>query len=105
MAETTPPTPDVPPVADVKVASVEAPVARRELRWYLTGFASVGLLVGFFAGLSDSPVVSTLLPLILATIGGTGGAVPRVVQELVRSRFGPAGARRQGIGPVHPRVH
>src|SRR3954468_8421022 len=73
MAETTPPTPDVPPVADVKVASVEAPVSRRDLRWYLAGFASVGLLVGFFAGLSDSPVVSTLLPLILATIGGTGG--------------------------------
>src|SRR4051795_7007636 len=73
MAETTPTTLDASPVADVKAAPAEAPVARRDLRWYLVGFASVGLLVGFFAGLSDSPVVSTLLPLILATIGGTGG--------------------------------
>src|SRR4051812_50067043 len=76
MAETTPPTPDVPPVADAKAAPAEAPVARRDLRWYLVGFGSVGLLVGFFAGLSDSPAVSTLLPLILATIGGTGGRGP-----------------------------
>src|SRR4051794_4053386 len=73
MADTTPPIADVPSVTVAKVLAPDVFVSRRDLRWYLIGFGSVGLLVGFFAGLSDSPVVSTLLPLILATIGGTGG--------------------------------
>src|SRR5581483_1796805 len=43
------------------------------LGWYFAGLASIGVLTGFFAGFSDSPVVKTLLPLLFALIAGTGG--------------------------------
>jgi hypothetical protein len=43
------------------------------LRWYLCGLLVVGFVAGFFAGLSQTPVVGVLLPLLFALVGGTGG--------------------------------
>jgi hypothetical protein len=45
----------------------------RSLRWYLIGMLMVGLTAGFFAGMSKTPVVAVLLPLLFALIGGAGG--------------------------------
>jgi hypothetical protein len=41
--------------------------------WYLVGLASFGVAIGFFAGLSSTPIVAVLLPLIFGLIGGAGG--------------------------------
>ncbi|MFC1573099.1 sulfite exporter TauE/SafE family protein [Candidatus Eisenbacteria bacterium] len=43
------------------------------LRWYMLGFALLGGAVGAFAGLSHSPVIATLLPLLFGLVGGAGG--------------------------------
>lgn len=40
-------------------------------RWFLIGCLSLGLLIGFMAGLSISPVVSTVLSLVFAFTGGS----------------------------------
>jgi hypothetical protein len=43
------------------------------VRWYLLGLIAVAAAGGFLAGASSSPIVATLLPLLFALIGGTGG--------------------------------
>lgn len=52
---------------------MEVPELRSALRWYLSGFSLLGGAVGYFAGSSQSPVISTLLPLLFGLIGGAGG--------------------------------
>jgi hypothetical protein len=49
------------------------PPSVSSLRWFLIGFGLVGLAVGYLAGSSNSPVLSTLLPLLFGLIGGAGG--------------------------------
>lgn len=41
------------------------------MRWFYIGQASFGLLIGIFVGLSVSPVVSTVIGLLFAFIGGS----------------------------------
>ena len=43
------------------------------VKWYLLGLVAVAAAGGSLAGASSSPIVSTLLPLMFALIGGTGG--------------------------------
>lgn len=43
------------------------------LVWYGIAFALLGLSVGLFSGLSHSPVIGVLLPLLFGLIGGAGG--------------------------------
>jgi hypothetical protein len=43
------------------------------VRWSTLGFALVGAATGLFAGMSQSPVVAALLPMLFALLGGTGG--------------------------------
>jgi hypothetical protein len=43
------------------------------LGWSVAALSVLGLGIGWFAGLSASPVVSTLLPLLFGLLGGTGG--------------------------------
>jgi hypothetical protein len=60
------------------------------MTWYLMGFAGIGLLTGLFTGMSNSPVVATLLPLLFSLIVGTGGAYLASADfrsELGRLRF------------------
>lgn len=42
-------------------------------RWYLAGTLLVGVGAGLFAGMSASPVVAVLLPLLFALLGGAAG--------------------------------
>jgi hypothetical protein len=42
-------------------------------RWLSAGFAATGLLIGLVAGLSETPVVGTLIPLLFTIIGGGSG--------------------------------
>lgn len=48
--------------------------------WVVVAFATTGLLIGFVVGLSHTPVVRGLLPLLFSVIGGGAGffAVTRV---------------------------
>jgi len=41
--------------------------------WVPIAFALTGLLIGFVTGLSETPVVGTLLPLLFTLIGGGAG--------------------------------
>jgi len=41
--------------------------------WMIAAFSAIGLLVGLVAGMSLTPVVGALLPLLFATIGGGAG--------------------------------
>src|SRR5262245_16960366 len=41
--------------------------------WIWVAFGTMGLLIGFVAGLSLTPVVGTILPLLFAAIGGGAG--------------------------------
>src|SRR5664279_4047349 len=41
--------------------------------WIPLAFGSMGLLIGFFAGLSLTPVVGILIPLLFTAIGGGAG--------------------------------
>jgi len=41
--------------------------------WVRVAFAVIGFLIGFAAGLSATPVVGTILPLLFAVIGGGAG--------------------------------
>jgi hypothetical protein len=45
----------------------------RALAVYAVGVGVVGFLVGAVAGASSTPVISSLLPLLFAVLGGTGG--------------------------------
>ncbi|MCZ6835256.1 MAG: hypothetical protein O7G85_05720 [Planctomycetota bacterium] len=47
--------------------------SRQALVWIIFGTLSVGILIGFLTGASRSPVVSSVLPLIFAAVGGLGG--------------------------------
>lgn len=47
--------------------------ARRTTRLVITAMGAVGLAMGLFTGLSDSPIAKTVLPLLFATIGGSAG--------------------------------
>jgi len=48
--------------------------------WVVVAFATTGLLIGFVVGLSHTPVVRGLLPLLFSVIGGGAGffAVTRI---------------------------
>jgi hypothetical protein len=46
---------------------------RASLLAYAFGLALLTAYVGFAAGLSESPVVATLVPLIFGLLGGAGG--------------------------------
>jgi hypothetical protein len=46
---------------------------RINMRRYYLGIAAVGFTMGIFAGLSSSPVVAVLLPLLFGLLGGAGG--------------------------------
>jgi len=52
---------------------VPMPRNRGAVIWYVLGCAGTGFLVGYFAGLSESPVVATTMPLLFALLGGSGG--------------------------------
>lgn len=45
----------------------------RAALWYLMGLGTFGIAIGFFAGLSSTPIIAVLLPLIFGLIGGAGG--------------------------------
>jgi len=45
------------------------------LRWHWLGLGALGLLVGYFVALSESPVVGTLLPLLFGVIAGASAFV------------------------------
>ncbi|MBN1210178.1 MAG: hypothetical protein JXB05_35325 [Myxococcaceae bacterium] len=57
------------------VAASQSPVHAFSpfLRWSTLGFAVVGAATGLFAGMSQSPVVAALLPLLFGLLGGAGG--------------------------------
>ena len=48
-------------------------IRTRAFRWYLTGTLLVGVAAGLFAGMSASPVVAVLLPLLFGLLGGAAG--------------------------------
>lgn len=50
-----------------------SPPSISQLRWYIASFGAMGLATGLFVGLSSSPVIGTLLPLLLGLVGGAGG--------------------------------
>jgi hypothetical protein len=41
--------------------------------WVRVAFGTIGLLIGFVAGLSMTPVIGTILPLLFAAVGGGAG--------------------------------
>lgn len=53
--------------------SLESPGLHRYARWYILGTFLAGLTTGLLTGLSQSPVVAVLVPLLLGLLGGTGG--------------------------------
>ncbi len=55
------------------VEKTDAHSGSRSPNWYIVGLSLVGVAVGYFAGLSKTPVVNTLLPLLFGLTGGAGG--------------------------------
>ncbi len=49
------------------------PPVRSHARWYMVGTFLAGLTTGLLTGLSQSPVVAVLVPVLLGLLGGTGG--------------------------------
>ncbi|MDH5230804.1 MAG: hypothetical protein OEY38_12130 [Gammaproteobacteria bacterium] len=45
------------------------------LRWHWLGLGALGLLVGYFVALSESPVVATLLPLLFGVIAAASAFI------------------------------
>jgi hypothetical protein len=45
----------------------------RAVGWYALGSALLGLLIGVSVGLSESPIVAVLVPLLFALLSGGGG--------------------------------
>lgn len=43
------------------------------LIWFWVGIGCLGVAIGYFVGLSQSPVIATLLPLLFGLIGGSSG--------------------------------
>lgn len=58
---------------EVKNKDVFTNELHSSLLFQLAGISFVGFIIGFIAGLSSSPVVSTLLTLIFTVIAGSGG--------------------------------
>lgn len=54
-------------------------------RWIIISFSLVGLVVGFIAGLSLTPVVGSLLPPLFGVIGGGAGFFATFKPEYSRS--------------------
>jgi len=46
---------------------------RRSVVWHMVGLSTAGLLIGAMAGLSATPVVGTMLPLLFGLLGGVSG--------------------------------
>ncbi len=72
--------------------SVESPpkesTMSAAIRWYWAGMGTVGLAIGFFAGMSASPIVATLLPLLFGLLGGASGLfISRADTELKDTHF------------------
>jgi hypothetical protein len=53
--------------------------------WVPVAFACTGFLIGFVTGLSSSPVVKQLLPLVFGVIAGGGGFFARVRTDQSRT--------------------
>lgn len=47
------------------------------MKWLFAGFTSLGLLVGVISGLSQTPIVATLLTIIITFAGGSIIAIVR----------------------------
>ncbi len=62
-----------PPGANVPSPQLAVPGLQKAINWYLAGFCFLGFVIGGFTGLSSSLIVTTVLPLLFALIGGTGG--------------------------------
>ena len=45
----------------------------KSLAWFWVGIGALGVAIGYFVGLSQSPVIATLLPLLFGLIGGSSG--------------------------------
>jgi hypothetical protein len=52
--------------------------------WFLISFTLTGFAAGYFMGMSETPVVATLLPLLFGLIGG-GGVIFLVKADLSQS--------------------
>lgn len=48
-------------------------IGARAARSYVAGMSALGLMVGYMAGASQSPVVGVALPLLFGLLGGAGG--------------------------------
>lgn len=71
------------------------PQLRGEFVLYTIGLLLFGLLIGFYAGGSGTPVVATTIPLLFAIIGGAGGfyiATADLEATTDRRRIGVLGA-------------
>jgi hypothetical protein len=60
------------------------PAALASPFWFLISFSLTGFAAGYFTGMSESPVVATLLPLLFGLIGG-GGVIFLVKADLSQS--------------------
>ena len=58
---------------EINVKAIGDPKALRRTYWPSVAALVLGLAIGWFAGLSSSPVVGTLLPLLFGLFGGAGG--------------------------------
>ncbi len=68
------------------------------MRWYLAGLVVTGVAIGFFAGLSESPVAATLLPLLFTLIAGASGF--HFFRADVATRAGASRLRLAGIALI-----
>ena len=59
--------------SETESGKLPKPASRTAFAWYLLGCGGMGFLVGYFAGLSESPIVATTIPLLFALLGGGGG--------------------------------
>jgi len=86
-------------MAEEQIAGTESTAnnvqtSRRPLVLYGVSFGLLGLCVGLFAGLSHSPVIGVLLPLLFGLIGGANGlylARADLTNEQDRKRLGLLG--------------
>ncbi len=77
-----------------KPFAVSASWPNSSIYWCILGCAFLGVLIGLGAGLSSSPVVATILPLLLTLIVGTGGLY---ITRVDASSFDPRKLRALGI--------
>jgi len=82
-------------VLEKKARPVASPdQVRQGTRWYLGGLACVGVAVGLFAGLSYTPIVATLLPIVFGLVAAGGG------YYFSNQVVDPARARLLGFGLI-----